>query len=572
MNNKGCLRWVNGLVCALLMVSAQSLFADGALGQEASSVRIERVKRILQDLNKIPPRNRARLSPGLQIFMRMAAELGAANKSRPAGNRATGDVSANTLAAKLDSAEANPPAGTVWVSDPRLDFVTSGIQGFTQFQSSTAWCGDNIVVAYTDTGAALQAAALNANLSLDGISISKDKGQTFTDLKAILPDPSSPNNDQLLTGNSVAACSGDQFYYASTGFSDTDCGGGSAILFSRAASGNLSQWSPPSPAINKCDTEFTLDAPWLAADPTDPNRLYLTYTSFDISFGGGPPFCEFAQTLEMVTSSDAGFTWSLPVLLDTECQGGEFGESSGFSIPGANVVVSPGGKVYVAYLAFGSPSEIRFLKSEDHGRTFGATQKVASITPAGGTIFFPELQGDVRADTLPSLAVDRSRGPGRETVYLAWVQGDRAVTAGTSTYAYGDVVLAKSTNFGASFVSLGPISGTPKNFPGKGHDQFTPGIAVDTTGAIQACYYDRRNDLNNIAIDRYCSTSRDQGRSWADHRASSPHWLPFYADFRRSGLGLFDTVGADFLQQNAGFFASFEFMTDGNPDIVGRRF
>jgi hypothetical protein len=566
MTKQTYLKNLRGLVCMGLLLSCETVFAARILAQAVPAPGIEHLKSILKNLNKIPARNRARLSPGLQTFMRMAtAEVAAAQS--PAARTAK-----STALLLEDKSQIGPvpeqvtaPEGLIRVSDPMLDFLTSSIAGFSQFQSSTAWCGNNIVVAYTDTGAALRA---SGNSSLDGISISNDNGRTFSDLGVINTNPLSANNDQLLTGNSVAACSSEQFHYASTGFNDVESGGGSAILISHSAGTNLSQWTPPSPAIAKGDSEFTLDMPWLAVDPSNPQQLYLTYTSFDNSYGGGPPFCEFAQTLELISSSDSGFTWSMPLVLDTECEGGEFGVSSGFSISGSNVVVSPGGKVYVVYLAFGSPSEIRFLASNDHGQTFGATQRVAAITPAGSTV---ALQGNIRPDTLPTLAVDRSSGSGRETLYLAWVQGDHAVIVGGSAYAYGDVVVAKSTNFGANFTLLGPISPTPKHFAGKGRDQFTPGIAVDLTGIVQICYYDRRNDQNNIAIDRYCSDSRNQGRTWIEQRASRPHWLPFYGDSIQSGLGIFDTVASDFLQQNVGFMAAFEFINFGNPDIVGKR-
>jgi hypothetical protein len=574
MKIESALKCSGTMVCTGLLLCGGAFFASSNLAQEPPSQRLAHLESILKSLNKLPPQNRARLSAGIQTFIQMATdEVAAANSASSQIQGKSLHASRHRFSPKSETESSTPPEGTVFVSNPRLDFVNSASTGFSQFQSSTAWCGENLVVAYTDTGAALRA---SGNSTLDGVSFSNDNGRTFTDVGVINTNPLSMNNDQELTGTSVAACSGDQFYYASTGFNDVEDNGGSAILFSRASATDLSQWSPPAPVIARFADEFVIDMPWLAVDPSNAQQLYLTYTSFDNGFTGGPPFCEFAQTLELIASSDGGFTWGMPVVLDTECEGGEFGVSSGFTISGSNVAVSPTGKVYVDYLAFGasSSSQVRFVASHDHGQTFGATQTVATFTNPGAgqeISLSPGLQANIRPDTLPSLTVDRSAGASRETIYLAWVQGDRTVTQGITTYAYGDIVVAKSMDQGHSFAFLGPVSPQPKHFIGRGRDQFTPGIAVDKTGTILVCYYDRRNDPNNISIDRFCSTSRDRGRTWDDERASAPNWLPYYGDLLRSNLGVYDTVTSDFSQKSVGFMASFEFVNFGNPEIVGRR-
>jgi hypothetical protein len=148
------------------------------------------------------------------------------------------------------------------------------------------------------------------------------------------------------------------------------------------------------------------------------------------------------------------------------------------------------------------------------------------------------------------------------------------------------VYVAKSTDAGASFTVLPPISPTPATFRGPGRDQFLPGIAVDKDGEVAVCYYDRRNDPTNMAMDRYCSVSIDQGVRWEDLRASSPSWVPLNADplpFSSSSqvfvdpLQIFlavdyETVTTDFLLINDGFFGAFALEVDGNPNIVAKKF
>jgi len=47
-------------------------------------------------------------------------------------------------------------------------------------------------------------------------------------------------------------------------------------------------------------------------------------------------------------------------------------------------------------------------------------------------------------------------------------------------------------------------------------DQFQPSIGTDKTGKIGVCFYDRRRDLNNFLIDRYCASSKNGGTSWSN--------------------------------------------------------
>src|ERR1700704_3732445 len=64
----------------------------------------------------------------------------------------SGDALAQT--ANVPAAELFPGlGGPTPTSNPALDFQTSVIAGFTQSETSTAWCGNNVVSAYNDSGA-----------------------------------------------------------------------------------------------------------------------------------------------------------------------------------------------------------------------------------------------------------------------------------------------------------------------------------------------------------------------------------------------------------------------------------
>jgi hypothetical protein len=158
---------LNGLSLSLLQFFSVHTHAQNA------ALGTQRLRTILNNFAKLEANTRVRLSPGLQTFVAMAKqEL----VSRPTSEGFAGhSFSPERLAAGTDFFP---------VSDPRLDFVLSSTSGFSQFQSSTAWCGNNIVTGYTDTGASLRA---TGNLTLDGVSVSDDNGNTFTDLAELIP-------------------------------------------------------------------------------------------------------------------------------------------------------------------------------------------------------------------------------------------------------------------------------------------------------------------------------------------------------------------------------------------------
>jgi hypothetical protein len=109
------------------------------------------------------------------------------------------------------------------------------------------------------------------------------------------------------------------------------------------------------------------------------------------------------------------------------------------------------------------------------------------------------------------------------------------------------------------------------SFHGKGRDQFFPGLAVDGGGNVGVCYYDRRQNPFNLLIDRYCSVSQNHGRTWNESRVSHSSWVPdHFSDgvINAEYIGDYDALTSDFLQQQGGFYGSFEVQINGNPDVV----
>jgi hypothetical protein len=100
---------------------------------------------------------------------------------------------------------------------------------------------------------------------------------------------------------------------------------------------------------------------------------------------------------------------------------------------------------------------------------------------------------------------------------------------------------------------------------------------VDNDGEVAVCYYDRRNDSHNLRVDRYCSVSINQGKSWADLRASSVNWMPTtdrdpLDPNPGDGIGKYDALASEFLLHTDGFFGAFEVEISGKPTIVAKKF
>ncbi len=144
-----------------------------------------------------------------------------------------------------------------------------------------------------------------------------------------------------------------------------------------------------------------LDKEWLACDSTTGN-LYVVNTTFGS-----------ADTIDFYRSTDGGRSWSSPVTLSSNLDAGY--------VQGARVAVAGNGDVEVAWYAGDQvtvESDLRFRRSTDGGQSF-----LPEVTPATFNEQFGTGAPGFNRDwgpNFPSLAVDRSSGPHRGRIYLAW--------------------------------------------------------------------------------------------------------------------------------------------------------
>ena len=458
------------------------------------------------------------------------------------------------------------------VSNPATDFILSQASGFTQSETSTAWCGNNVVVGFNDSGSLFESLVLGSGgLSFNGVARSINRGASFTDLLFLNPGP--PTN--FLGGDPVVACTSPTTFFYSSLLSRP---GGSGISVSKSTNGGLS-WGTPIAAVVKPAPAHFLDKSWMTVDPTNANRIFVTYTDFDNS--GTSAGCPGVGRvgIELVRSTTGGATWDVPVVIDEVCR------SATLSFPfvqGSQVAVGPDGEVHVAWERYDdfNPAgfndaidrEIRNRKSIDNGISFAAFTKVADVFPVGDSF---ALRGGFRTFLdLQGMAIDRSTTSSRGDVYLAFHDGSAVRTpdigSDTGFYGFADAMVSHSPNGGASWDA--PVKVNDNVELGFGTDQYQPGVAVDRVGRVASCFYDRRHDPANFMIDRFCAVSVDGGQTWsANTRHTARSFAPIHATdglINPVYMGDYDSLAGDFTLTHEGFVGAYSRIGPvANPDV-----
>jgi len=474
-------------------------------------------------------------------------------------------LSSSELPISSDSSQPNENIATtlapVRVSNPTTDFKFGPAGGFTESETSTAWCGTHVVVGFNDSGSFWESgfASSFSNLSFNGFSLSTTTGTTYTD-KGFLPASVTGN---FLLGDPVLACTtASNFYYSSLLESRSATGGPLTDVSVSFSTNGGSSFGAPVIAVAKNGLTHFLDKDWMAVNPANPRQIVVTYTDFDSSgtlCGSG----KLRVAIELVFSKNGGSTWSSPTVIDQQCN-----VSPNFPFDqGSQVTFSPSGAVNVAFELFSGAlpgPQILFRQAPSLGTAFGPKVLVTGLLQVGDGF---ELQGGFRASIdLQGLVVDRSGLPTNGTIYTVWHGSDtgdsRHVFNGV-LYSYSDIWISKSTNNGSSWSA--PVQVNTNAEPlsnGLGTDSFMPGVAVDnTSGKVAVCWYDRRNDPLNYKVDRFCGDSTDAGATFTNFRVTPTNFMPIHgADdlVNPVYMGDYDTVASDGLKVTNGFVGAFQ--------------
>jgi hypothetical protein len=321
------------------------------------------------------------------------------------------------------------------VNDPAGDAANAG-----QAEEAIAFWGPYGLCAWND------GQGLVAGTHTQGVGTSNDRGVSWID--AGTPPTAGATGGTILAWTSDPSVSLNArtgaFYYCAlfNGPFDTN---GIAVVRATFPGGVLT-WDVPR-VVGVVSSGFEMhDKEWLVADSTTGN-LYLTYTHF---VQGG-------NEIVFRRSRDDGVSWDPAITLS--------GPYSSGLVQGSRPVVGPDGELYVVWKEIGlvDVDYILIRKSTDFGASFGSETVVTDFFDNYGT-GAPGFNRD-RAISYPSIAVDRTSGPNRGRVHVAWSEtvawvNDLLGTTGAKSEVENDNFFSRATPFTAGNVLCGAFKDT----------------------------------------------------------------------------------------------------------------
>jgi len=553
-------------------VFATTVLASSFAVAQLSAERVAATNKILQQVKasiaKLSPRQRKMLDGYANIEH-------LANAWQAHGMRLADPAfiaHAKLARAAAHSPSALPPSGgVVRVSDPSTDIAYSSMGGFTQSETSTARCGNTVVVGFNDSGSVFETPYFytgTGGQAFSGSAYSTNGGASFTDIGPVNPGPNIYN---FLGGDPVVNCANASTFFFSQIFDyyDASLNPWAAIALNTSTDGGKS-WGDPVAAISKSAYYHLLDKPWSTVDPSNHKRIYVSYTDFDYTFNSAACPNDFRTAIEFVESKDGGVTWSTTPTVAIEVCGNA-------AVQGSQMAVSSKGTMYISWVNLGSdfPLGPRAIQVSSYsGGTLSAANTIdASVQPGGDSYY---LQGEFRDFLDMAMAIDHSGTATDGTLYVTWADGrDKIVPdplAIQGAYAYDDVLLRSSTDGGKTWSFPVKVNSDIQSRLGSGHDHYQSGVAVDNRGYVGICWYDRRSDPQNFDIRRHCGESTngfsfidaDVGVATFSGTHSADGFInPIY-------MGDYDQMTSDFLNTNSGFIGAFQSQEGvrGNPDAV----
>jgi hypothetical protein len=276
-------------------------------------------------------------------------------------------------------------------------------------------------------------------------------------------------------------------------------------------------WGAPVPVVDHVNScEPFEDKPWVKADTLSDSKfrgnIYVAWSKFDV-YGSKKP--EHKTHVYFSRSRDGGKTFAVPHRI-SEAPGDCLDDST--TLMGAVPAVGVKGEVHVVWAG---PKGLVLTTSTDGGARFGKNQV---ITETAGWNFPVKGLDDDRANGLPSMAVDLSKGKDRGSIYVAW--GDRR-------NGDPDVFVIASRDGGATWSKPLRVNDDPR-----GKDQFFPWLAVDPVdGSVNIAFYDRRGqEGTRTAVT--LARSVDGGRTFVNHKINHDFLCEREAGFFGDYLGI----------------------------------
>src|SRR5580692_8715160 len=145
-----------GRTKSLLAVGLVAVLTGSVLAQnQTSTARLDgiqkRLTQIAQAYDKLPPRQQALLD-GYSHLIHLSRVFNQVSPKLLAARQAGKQISRREFAESIVGGDPN----LVKVNDPSTDLDFSGFDGLTQSETSSAMCGNQVVVGFNDSGSELQ--------------------------------------------------------------------------------------------------------------------------------------------------------------------------------------------------------------------------------------------------------------------------------------------------------------------------------------------------------------------------------------------------------------------------------
>src|SRR5215471_17465550 len=344
---------------------------------------------------------------------------------------------------------------------------------------------------------------------------------------------------QLASDPTVAADTSGNFYVAVLMGSNSSSGkfDNGIYVFKSSDSGHT--FAPPIPVffdINNLTNPKLLDKPYMVIDtsPASPfkNSIYVAWV------GIYPLDTPYPQAIRIAHKRPTDSQFSDQQMISHTGQ-----------IVGPSIATGPNGEIYGAWEGHGGPDTILFNASTDGGMTFWSPigrvpgtdlrihDYVGALDDTSPQVLITGLR---RVNSFPTIDVDRSNGPNRGKLYIAWAEP----FTGNSTNSDIMLLVLPPPNGSGSNVLPNPTRVKPS-----GLNQFFPSLKVDPqTGIIYLGFYDQSG--GGASINPLLTTSTDGGASFAvpsnlSSVPSNPQIQSQIISANGEGIGIGDYIWLD---------------------------